>query len=312
VSLLLALLATESRTGTASITLSDATVSSTGTVALSGAASITLDGVGLSATGQVGAPIIGTASITLASIGLTASGQVAVKADAAITLGSLSLTASGTAAVAGSLSQTLAALTSSSAGKVLVTGSASVTLGAASLTSSGKVAVDGDAVITLGSVSLASSGAVAVDGDASITLGALSLSSTAAIVQSAYAFVRLIDRVEEPYLDRLAQARAIDRLAVAGSSGGAMPAIKMFAQNEGEVINYQLDWTVALNGASISSSNWSSSPAGLTTSASLASPLVTITVSGGTSPTVYQLTNTVITSASETLVRSINIQFEEP
>lgn len=91
-----------------------------------------------------------------------------------------------------------------------------------------------------------------------------------------------------------------------------MPAVKIFTQNEGEVIAYQLDWEVALNGASISTSSWTSSPAGLTVSSTNASPLILVTVSGGNAGTLYTLTNTITTSSSETLVRSINIAFEEP
>lgn len=78
---------------------------------------------------------------------------------------------------------------------------------------------------------------------------------------------------------------------------------------------YTMDWTGALNsGATISASAWASEPSGLThvgdgiVSGNLKT---TLQVSGGSPDQDYDVTNTVTTSDSETLVRTGVIQCRE-
>ena len=315
-------LAGASTDGAASITLGAVTLAATGKVDVAGAASITLAGVGLTATGKV--DVKGNASITLAGISLTATGQAgSVTGTAAITLDGLTLGASGKVEARGTASITLDGLTLGAVGDVDVQGAALITLDSVAVSAAGEVLASGTASITLDGIGLVAEGSTAssVTGSAAITLSGLTLTASGYRVGNAFAFVRQVDRLLElriargcdvQQIDRLFALPGIDRAAYAGATGAAMPAIRIFTQNEGEVIQYQLDWEVALNGASISTSSWTSSPAGLTVSSTNASPLILVTVSGGSAGTLYTLTNTITTSSSETLVRSINIAFEEP
>jgi hypothetical protein len=122
-------------TGTASITLGAATVSSAGSIAAVGTASITLGALTGASAGTVAAS--GTASITLGSLSLSSVGYVVNSGAASITLGTLTSSATGLVVVSGFAANTLAGLGILSAGLVTTpttrSGSASITLGLLSL-----------------------------------------------------------------------------------------------------------------------------------------------------------------------------------
>lgn len=76
------------------------------------------------------------------------------------------------------------------------------------------------------------------------------------------------------------------------------------AKDPDEVKYYAFNWTNHLNtGATVSTSTWTTT--GLTNgSASVASPLTQVLLSGGTAGTNYTITNRITTSDGETLERS--------
>lgn len=83
------------------------------------------------------------------------------------------------------------------------------------------------------------------------------------------------------------------------------------AKTPSEVVDYQIDWAAQLVGDSIQSSTWAVQSA-LTAVVSLTDPTVsgtktTVWVNGGTAGTPILLSNTVITDAGRTLVRTLAI-----
>jgi len=78
-----------------------------------------------------------------------------------------------------------------------------------------------------------------------------------------------------------------------------------------EVLDYQVDWTAALAGDTISTSNWTV-PSGITQdSAANTTTTATIWVSGGTDGTRYDLTNRITTTAGRTFDRVISLFVRE-
>lgn len=77
-------------------------------------------------------------------------------------------------------------------------------------------------------------------------------------------------------------------------------------------LNYSIDWTENLSGETIGTSNWSSSPAGLTvgTVGTFAGLVTQTSVSGGTSGQCYQIINRVTTVSGIVDDRSIEIRVE--
>jgi len=75
-----------------------------------------------------------------------------------------------------------------------------------------------------------------------------------------------------------------------------------------EVKDYGVEWADQLGGATISSSDWTV-PSGITEDdADTDGTATVIRVSGGTAGQEYTLTNTITTSAGETLQRAIRIR----
>ena len=78
-----------------------------------------------------------------------------------------------------------------------------------------------------------------------------------------------------------------------------------------EVLDYTLDWETLLDGDTITNSDWAV-PTGITKdSETETTTLAVIWVSGGTVNKQYTLTNTIVTDAGRTRVRSIAINVIE-
>lgn len=168
--------------GTLSVTLGDATLASTGTVATSGVLSKTLDAVTSTATGAV--DVAGASSVTLAGITLSGAGTVDIVGTLEKTLDATTLSSTGTvgaATIEGTLSVTLDAATLSSAGTVEIAGTLSKTLDDATLSSAGAVEVQGTASPTLADATLSSAGTVDLSGVLSKTLDDTVLAGTGAV-----------------------------------------------------------------------------------------------------------------------------------
>lgn len=118
-------------------TLGAATLSSTGTLALTGALNKTLAAVTSNATGTLA--LSGALTQTLGAATLSADGVLGVVAFGALTqtLEAATAMATGTLAINGTLSQTLGAATSSATGALALSGTLNKTLGAATLSAAG-------------------------------------------------------------------------------------------------------------------------------------------------------------------------------
>ncbi len=168
--------------GTLSVTLGNATLSSTGVVDVNGTLSKTLDAAALSSTGVV--DVNGTLSKTLDDATLVATGtaeQGGVNGEVSQTLGNATLSSAGVVDVNGTLSKTLDAATLSSTGVVDVNGAVSQTLGNATLAATGVVDVNGAVTATLGNATLAATGSVEDRGTVTQTLGNATLSSSGSV-----------------------------------------------------------------------------------------------------------------------------------
>lgn len=88
---------------------------------------------------------------------------------------------------------------------------------------------------------------------------------------------------------------------------GSIPGV--FIKDPSDIVDYSIDWTDLLaSGETISSSNWTVDTGPTLSGPVLATPVATTTVTGGSAFSVYMLTDTIVTSASRTLQRSIAIQ----
>ena len=84
-----------------------------------------------------------------------------------------------------------------------------------------------------------------------------------------------------------------------------------YNKDPSEVLDYTLDWETLLDGDTITTSDWAV-PTGITKdSESETTVLAIIWVSGGTVDKQYTLTNTIVTDAGRTRVRSIAINVIE-
>lgn len=88
--------------------------------------------------------------------------------------------------------------------------------------------------------------------------------------------------------------------------------IATYTKENPAVTDFQIDWTVWLEGRTITSSSWSVSPSGITTVAdSNTTTVATIRLSGGTWGETYIATNHIIASDSEEEERSITIKIQQ-
>ena len=88
----------------------------------------------------------------------------------------------------------------------------------------------------------------------------------------------------------------------------------IYAKDPSEIIDYTFDWddTHLEAGETISTSVWAVSPSGPTLSGDANTTTTATTfISGGTAGNVYMLTNTVTTSMSRTVQRSISIRVQD-
>lgn len=80
-------------------------------------------------------------------------------------------------------------------------------------------------------------------------------------------------------------------------------------QDPSETLDHAMDWSVWLNGDTISASAWSISPAGpVLVDLGVAAGVATVTLSGVSFGLIYSLTNQVTTGAGRTAQRSITIR----
>lgn len=78
-----------------------------------------------------------------------------------------------------------------------------------------------------------------------------------------------------------------------------------------DVLDYQVDWTEALDGDTIATSTWSV-PAGITKdSDSSGDSTTTIWLSGGTADQEYEIENTIVTVANRTFKQCVTIRVVE-
>ncbi len=126
-------------TGTLSVSLADATLSSTGTLLATGTLSVTLTNTTLASTGTILAT--GTLSVTLANAALTASGYEAITGTLNVLLDNSTISSSGVVAVNGTLSQNLvsALLASSGTTTGAVIGTLNLTLDTDVLSAIGQI-----------------------------------------------------------------------------------------------------------------------------------------------------------------------------
>lgn len=78
-----------------------------------------------------------------------------------------------------------------------------------------------------------------------------------------------------------------------------------------EVLDYTIDWETLLDGDTITTSEWSVDTGITQDSETETTTLAIIWVSGGTAGKQYALTNTIVTDAGRTRVRSIAINVIE-
>ena len=84
--------------------------------------------------------------------------------------------------------------------------------------------------------------------------------------------------------------------------------ISTFIKDPNAIQDFNVDWTDALEGDTISSSSWTV-PAGITqTSDFYTGTVATIWLSGGTAGTSYELTNRIVTAAGRTDDQTIKIR----
>lgn len=167
-----------SRTGDLSATLAAATLSATGTLAISGTASATLAATTVVAAGTIA--LTGATSATLAAATLASTGTISLSATLTATLGAATLSAASTVALTGALTATLDAATLSAAGTAanVITGDLTATLGAATLSAASTLALRGTTTTTLGNATLVAAGTLQLRATASVTLAHTTLSAT--------------------------------------------------------------------------------------------------------------------------------------
>lgn len=89
----------------------------------------------------------------------------------------------------------------------------------------------------------------------------------------------------------------------ASTSGGG----SSFNQGTAEILDYSVDWTTWLAGDTISSSTWVVDAALTKVSDSHTTLVTTAFISGGSAGRTYNLTNTIVTAASRTAVRTFTL-----
>lgn len=90
--------------------------------------------------------------------------------------------------------------------------------------------------------------------------------------------------------------------------------MQVFLKDPGAALDYTVDWGQGYlqSGETVSTSIWSIFPSDMTQSAaSNTASAATITVQGGTSGQIYQLTNRITTSQGRTDERSISVRVEQ-
>lgn len=165
--------------GSLAATLSAATLSAAGTVAVTGQTAAQLADLTAAGTGTVA--VAGSAAITLGDVTATAAGAVAITGDLAAQLADATLAATGSTAdgLTGALAVTLADATAAATGTVAVSGSAAVSLADATCEAAGTVVVQGSATAGLESATLSAAGQVAIAGLLAGMLDALTCAGTA-------------------------------------------------------------------------------------------------------------------------------------
>ena len=79
-----------------------------------------------------------------------------------------------------------------------------------------------------------------------------------------------------------------------------------------EVLDYQLDWSARLSGDTITTSNWTVSPTGVTLADDTYTDTAsTVWLSGGALGDSYKLRNVITTAAGRTMVETISITLQE-
>jgi len=145
-----------SGSGSLSVTLGAATVSATGTLAISGALTTTLGAATLSATGAL--PISGAVTSTLDAATLASTGTLPITGAATVTLDAATVSASGTIGSFATLAVTLDAATLTATGTLPITGTATVTLAAATVAGAGTLPIVGALTVTLSAATLSATG----------------------------------------------------------------------------------------------------------------------------------------------------------
>lgn len=168
--------AVQAGTGSLSVVLGAATVSSTGTLLIAGTLSKTLADTTSAGTGTL--VIAGTLAKTLADVTTTATGISTNRGVLGSALGDVTCTASGAGSSRGSAGITLADTSLLATSALAIKGTTSITLGNAILTAAGALPIASSASITLGSATLTSTGAVAIKGALATALDAVSSSLT--------------------------------------------------------------------------------------------------------------------------------------
>ena len=145
---------------------------------ISGTASITLAAATVSSTGTL--PIVGTATPTLAAATLSSAAALANRGALTATLAAATVSSTGTlaATATGALTATLANATVSSTGTLPIVGTATPTLAAATVSAAGTVAIKGTATVTLAAATLSSAGSAGNTGTLAKTLDAATVAST--------------------------------------------------------------------------------------------------------------------------------------
>lgn len=196
--------------GSANLTLSDATVAASAQAKL--AAALTYSLAGASVAGAAVAPIAGVAAVTLADViasgaadnpitgagapstgpaSLSATGAVLVRATASPGLAALSLSATGTVATHGALAAALTGATLTASGGVTITGSLVAQLAGATVSGSSGSGQFGQATLALDGAALNAAAVAPLRATASIALAAVTLVSSAALPLRAQATLTL-------------------------------------------------------------------------------------------------------------------------
>lgn len=168
--------------GTASISLDEATTAASGTLAIAGSAGPTLDGATLSAAGTVA--IAGSSAPTLDAVTISAAGVLPLAGVSDPTLDGTTISAAGTLAITGSAGPALDGVTISAAGvsQSITTGALDASLDAVTISGAGSLALTGDLSQSLAGVTLSADAVVALTGVAPISIDGIGVQASGALV----------------------------------------------------------------------------------------------------------------------------------